>query len=1051
MLLVPLIAFNQTIKISGKIVAAENRLALTGVSVISKGNTVGLSDSEGRFTVNVNSTDSNLLFMHSGYKAITIQIVPGKTNAYLVVMEQELRTMEEVTISTGIQQLPRERATGSFEKIDQKLFDRVVVPGVLQRLEGIATGLYYSKLPGGDEINIRGISSITAGTKPLVVVDNFPYDGDINNINANDIESITLLKDAAAASIWGARSGNGVIVITMKKGKFNQPLKVNVNASMSWQNKPALMKDPAFIRGADYAGVEEFLFDNGFYNNDLSNTISMPLVSPVVELLAKKRAGTITEAEAITAISNLSGNDIRKDMLRYLYRTGVAQQYSIGLNGGSAGITYNMNVGYDKNKSNMVGNANDRFTLSSITGIKISSKLNMQVGINYSLQSFAQNAPGRIDATNRRVYPYARLADDRGMALPIDKDFRVSFIDTVGGGRLQDWHYRPLDELKYADNTQKTQDILVRLNLRYAYSKALSLELNGQVEKAIGDQRNYYSRETFYTRDLINRFSQVNGSDIKYIVPLGGILDEYSSRLSSYAGRVQLNFNKQFSRDHQVNAIAGTEIRSAQFTGTGNRTYGFSEDNLNFTLMDYLTEFPIYMGLSYSTRVPSAAFQFTKTNTRLVSTFANAAYYYKSRYSVTASARKDASNLFGVASNDKWSPFWSVGAGWEISKEKFYRIKNLPYLKARLTYGYNGNINSGVAAIPTIDLFSAATQITNLPWARVRNLANSDLRWERSGIVNAGVDFKVFAQRVSGTVEWYRKNSIDLIAPTQVDPTSGIVTMQLNQASMRTHGIDMRLNALLINRKFTWEISILYSHVKNEVTKYGTEFVNKSSYINFSYGINPREGADPFALVSYRFAGIDSAGDPVGYFNGEKSKSYNDMALKPGWEDLVTSGSSRPTSFGNLINTVGYKGISLTFNISYKLGYYFRRNTINYGSLFYAGVGHIDFYRRWQKPGDELLTNVPAMVYPVNSNRDYFYTNSEATVSKADHIRLQDISLAYQFQNSSRATMIRGLQLYCYASNLGILWRANKEKLDPDFGTNLPAPFMLSFGLRKSF
>lgn len=1041
----------QTATITGRIISSNTLEPLTGASLLLKGRVVGISLKDGSFAIPVNPvTDSILKITFTGYKEGLIKIEHSRYDGYIVALEQDAKINEEVVVSTGYQQIPRERATGSFDRIDNKLFDRVVNPGVLQRLDGIASGLYYSKLPGGDEINVRGLSTLTAGTQPLIVVDNFPYDGDVNNLNANDIESITVLKDAAAASIWGARSGNGVIVITMKKGKYNQPLGVSLNMSATIQGKPRLFSDKRFINSADYTGVERFLFSKGFYDNDLMDMYARPLVSPVVELLDKQRSGLISAAAANQGIGALAGNDVRKDILRYLDQTGVAQQYSLGVSGGTGTVNYLFNFGFDANSSNIRGNSSNRFTVSNITNLKLTSKFDVQFGLNYTLQTSLVNGISSLDPSGRKVYPYTTLAGTNGEPLAIDRDYRSSFTDSVGGSLLQDWKYRPLDELRNNDNTLKSQDILFRVKLRYAFSRLFSVELNGQAEKANSDQRNLYNRNSYYTRNLINLYTQQTGSTLKYIVPLGSILDKSNSTLSSVSGRAQINYNSQWKGDHQLYAIAGGEIRVAGISSSGGRTYGYNEDNLTFSNVDYVTEFPIYDDLGSAATIPSYAFQFGQTTNRLISAFSNIGYSYKSRYTLSASTRKDASNLFGVSSNNKWSPFWSTGAGWEISRERFYRFKKIPYLKGRLTYGYNGNINSGVAAIPTIELISASTQITNLPWAIVRNLANRNLRWERSAIVNAGVDFKGFSDRISGTIEVYTKRSKDLISPETLDPTTGLNIMQMNGASIRTKGMDMKLSFVPVNRKIRLETSLLYSHVKNVVTKYMNEFSNKAGYINFSYAVNPREGADPYAITSYRFAGLDSVGDPVGYINGLKSKNYANILNPTNWDDLVASGSSRPTSFGNLINTVSYKGFSLTVNIAYRFGYYFRRNTISYTALFNNGIGHTDFYDRWQKPGDEHITNVPAMTYPANSNRDAFYTNSEATVSKADNIRLQDISLSFQPQRKKAGSLLDKMQFYCYATNLGIIWRANRLHLDPDYGTAMPAPASVSFGIRKN-
>lgn len=1037
--------------ISGRVVSSHDQKPLHGATISINDEVIAVSDKDGIFEFKVNDNAKELKITSLGFKDFLLKLQSEMDN-YLVSMEVDHKALSEVIVSTGYQQIPKERSTGSFEEVSAELFGRVVTPNVLSRLDGITTGLYYSKLQGGDQINIRGLSTLTANTQPLIVLDNFPYEGDIKNINANDVESVTILKDAAAASIWGARSANGVIVITTKKGRFNQPLSVSLNSSISIQGKPQLMKDSRILRTEDHIAIEKYLFDKGFYNSKLTNKTSRPIISPVVEIFDQQKKGLISEADANEAINQLSAGDVRNEYLKYLYGQGVKQQYSISLFGGGNNISNAFSMGYDGDISNTIGNTNNRYTLRNETNFKAGKNIDIQFGVNYSLQKNSLNAIANIDPSGRVMYPYAKLADSDGNTLTVDRDYRDSYTDTAGRGLLLDWKYRPLDEVKYADNTFQSQDLLLKLGLKHKLNRTLSISLNGQAEKATSIMRNYYSTDTYYARNIINRYSQVVDAKVKYIVPFGGILDVDNRSLNAWATRAQLNYNNTWNDENKINIIAGGEIRESNNSSEYYRTYGFNENNLNFSIVDYLTQFPIYGNLSSPTVIPTGSINFTEYSNRLVSTYANAGYTFKNRYSFSASARKDASNLFGVSANNKWSPFWSAGAAWDISREEFCKVKNITYLKARFTYGYNGNINNGVAAVPTIELRAAADQITSIPWAMVKNLANRNLRWERSGILNVGIDFKAFENRIEGSIEYYNKNSIDLISPTAVDETSGISLMHLNVANLNTKGWDIRTRFIPIDKKVKWESQVLLTHVRNKVTKYYNESSNKSSYINFGNRITPRVGEDPYALTSYRYAGLDSIGNPIGYFKGAKSTRYADIVRTPTWDDLIIHGSSRPTWYGNFINSIQWNGFSLTANISYKLGYFFRRYSINYSTLFNSGLGHLDYYNRWKNPGDENHTSVPSLLYPVNSNRETLYANSEATVSKADNIRIQDISVSYRFQDKLAAKgILNQMEVYSYATNLGVIWVADKYGLDPDYGTNLPTPFILSFGLRKTF
>lgn len=1037
------------IDIKGRLVD-ENGVALVGASVSIKGTerkTVTIENGEFSFS-NVDEK-AILVISFIGYELIEIPAKPDLGTIKMIISTDKL---EEVNVvSTGYQILPKERSTGSFEKVDPILFNRSVTRDVLGRLDGIVSGLYFSKVPGNNDINLRGLSTLTSSTTPLIVLDNFPYDGDLANINPNDIESITVLKDAAAASIWGARSANGVIVITTKNGKYGQPLTLQFNSSIAMQAKPSLLKDQRFISSRDYIDLERNLFDNAFYDYDLTDVYSRPLVSPIVEILDKQRSGLISAQESESQISQYYDVDVRKEYLQNLYRVGVAQQYAVGLSGGGNNVNYIFSIGYDGDQTSAIGNNKNRYTLKNTTNIKAGQKLSLQFGFTYTLQKDELNAISNIDPSQRKLYPYTRLIDQKGNALATARDYREAFTDTAGGGLLLDWKYRPLDEMKLADNTTSATDLLLRLGAKYSISNALSVDLSGQAERSYSTADNYYSRESYYTRNLINLYSQVNNNKVQYIIPLGGILDKNESKLNSWVARGQINYNNTWNGMHQLNAIAGVEIRETIITGNANRTYGYNKDNGSFALLDYISQYPLFEDLSSATTIPSAGFGFNRLTNRLVSTYANVGYSFKSKFTLSASARRDASNLFGVATNNKWRPFWSAGVGWEISKEPWFKSGAVEFLKTRLTYGYNGNVNNSVAAVPTIELIPAANQLTNIPFAVVNNLANRNLRWERSQVSNLGVDFKAFNSRISGSLEYYVKKSTDLISPSLIDPTTGLFFMQLNVASIRTSGWDVKLNFVPMAKTVRWESQLLVSHVKNKVTSYNFESNNKASYVNFSYSINPRLGQDPYALTSYRFAKLDSVGNPIGYFNGQESNDYVGMVFSPTWDDLVVHGSARPTFFGNFINTISYRGISVTANIAYKFGYFFRRNTIDYEALIYGGVAHADFYKRWQKPGDEKNTNVPSFQYPTDFGRDAFYVNSSATVSKGDNIRLQDVTLSFEPRGKLSKGILKNSQLSLYATNLGIIWRANKQGLDPDYGTAIPPARLISVGLRKTF
>ena len=1047
----PALAQNN-LRITGTVISAETKQPVEGATIKIKGEPqTTITNSDGAFSIPASQNNPVLIISHIGYKESKIKPGVNNLSGIVITLEKNEVAMQEVTVSTGYQQTSKENTTGSFDKIDEKLLNRSVSTDILSRLEGTASSVYFSKTSTYPEIFIRGISTINAGTAPLIVVDNFPYEGDINNINPNDVQSVTILKDASASAIWGAKAGNGVIVITTKKGEYNQKSRIVFNANTTIQQKPDLFKDPNFLDTKDFIDVEKYLFSNGKYNRDFTN-MRRPVISPVVEILASQRDGLISQTDAAQQIGTLSLNDVRNDYSKYLYQNSVNQQYSLNLSGGGALINYFLAGGLDNDVFNLVGNKSQRATFYSATTIRPVKNLELNASVNYSFTKEINNSilPDLYPGGNKSVYyPYARLADDSGNPLPLEKNYRMKFVDTAGGGLLLDWKYNPLEEQKLKDNSNTLQDVLLKGSAKYHFSNSLNAEFSGQLEKSNGNKRVYYNQETFLARDMMNLYSQNMGNSVIHNIPQGGIIDNSSSALSAYALRGQLNYNRK-NKNSQFDMIAGGEIRQTHSTSLAGRTYGYDDNLLTFAPVDYVSIFNLYDNLGEEPVINMT--DFSDVLYRYLSIYSNAAYTYKNKYTVSASGRRDASNLFGVNTNQKWNPLWSAGVAWKVSDESFYHSELFPYVRLRLSYGYNGNFQNDLSGLATI-IYSAGSPPINLPYARVSNPANPDLRWEKTRILNAALDFATKNNRVQGSIEYYHKNSIDLLSPVPLDGTTGAMNMTMNSANLSGKGIDLKINSRIIDRKLKWDIQFLFNYVTNKVTRYLLSYSDKGGYAGGGNVINPVEGLDPYALISYRWGGLDhQTGNPLGFDHDTLSQDYSTITYPDSFDNMVLNETSRPPYYGNVISAFSWKGISISANISYKFHYYFRKNSIDYGALFNNWKGNIDFEKRWQKPGDELFTNVPSMIYPSNYYRDRFYNYSEATVVKGDQIRVQDINISYSPRDLHIGKYnLKNVMFYTYLNNVGLLWTKNKEGIDPDYQNNMPPRLSISFGIKSSF
>ncbi len=1042
-------AFSQQYIVKGAVLNDSTGEPIAAATIHPRNGKTIITNSKGFFKLITNKEADTLSVTAVGYQPLTVFTGKQNNGDMIIRLIPKVVLLEEVQVSTGYQTVPKERATGSFEAINNKLLNRAVGPDIINRLEGV-TSIFFNHTTQNRQLFIHGLSTLNAGTEPLIILDNFPYEGNLDNIDPDNIESITILKDAAAASIWGAKAANGVIVITTKKGKYDQRKNIHFNNSITIENKPDLMQGRNYMSSADFIGVEKYLFDKGYYNSTLSNTYSHPVISPVVELLAKQKAGLISDADANNEIEAYSKIDLRSQYLKYLYRPSVTQQYHADLSGGSNTTNYFLGFGYDRNSTSIIGNDGYNANITARLNIKPFQKLEVETGITYTIASDKYNGISSVVPGGGKnfMYPYAQLADNAGNALAVVKDYREGYIDTTGAGYLLDWKYRPLDEVKNNDNKISRNDINLNLGLKYAFSKSFTAEIKGQMEKTSQLARDYNSTATYFTRNIIDRFSQKVGDALQLNVPMGGIMDKAFTDLLSTGVRGQVNYSGNFGNWYQLNVIAGAEVRDVNGSTDNYRTYGYDDNVLTFSNVDYNTYYSLWDKLG--TAVIDPYTDFNNTDNRYVSYFSNASLDIHGKYIISGSVRKDASNLFGVNTNQKWNPFWSSGAAWKISDESFYHIGWLPLLKARITYGYSGNIIPGLSGKPVISY--SLNDIIPVPYASAISPANPDLRWETTRTFNMGIDFASKGNRISGSFDYYKKKSNDLFGYAPVDTTIGISIVELNSANLSSNGFDCKLNAIVINRKFKWESQLLINHVKNKVTKYLNEYSNKGAYAGFSYTITPITGQDPYAVISYKWAGLDpQTGDPQGYLNGEISKDYRNLTRPTSFNDLSIKGSTRPTLYGSLRNTFSIYGVSLSANITYAFGYYFRRTALNYYALFRYWSMNTEFAQRWQKPGDELKTNVPSMIYPANSLRDNFYAYSEATVEKGDNIRLMDIRIGYDFSNSRlRKSLFKDTEIYFYANNLGILWRANKLGIDPDYGTYIPAPASFSLGFKTN-
>lgn len=1053
----------QTPILAGRILSGETLQPLPGSSVMLKAGGVNtVTDDNGRFNLRQVLTADTLVVSHVGYVTQHIPVSSTDNKEMTIRLKETAAQLHEVTVSTGYQQIPQERATGSFEFIDNKTLNEQVGTSILDRIKGTSSVLFDNTKLTSEErtlgISVRGLSTINGPQDPLIVVDNFPYDGGLSNINPNDVESISILKDAAATSIWGTRAGNGVIVITTKKGRLNQPLKISLTSNLIVAQKPNLFYMPQ-MSSSDYIDIEQMLYNQGAYSNVISSP-GKTAVSPAIEIFIKRSQGLISAADSASQINALKKVDVRNQFDKYMYRASVTQRYNLNLRGGNGNIAYLISGSYDKDVSNL-NNKMNRINVHMENTYKPTKNMQLSFGVLYSNIKTASGKPGygSIGIAGKPI-PYLSFADANGNPLPIATGLRENYTDTAGEGKLLNWKYFPLEDYKHNRSTTAQSDLLTNIGIQYQILNGLNAEVKYQYEIQELESINLQDLDSYGARNLINTYSQIDPSGtVKYGVPLGSIMHQSGGKITAQNLRGQINFNEAWD-NYNIAAIAGAELRQAQNKNNASTVYGYNENLLTASSVDFKNPYPSFITGSMGYINDGLSFQ--EKLHRFVSYFANVANTFKDKYTISASARKDASNLFGVKTNEKWRPpFWSTGFAWKLSQEPFYKSSFIPYLRLKATYGYSGNVDLSRSAY-TVMAYQGNNRYTGLQQGIITQFENPELTWEKVGQLNVGLDFYTEGRVISGSIEYYHKKGIDLFGLSPIDYTAGLGTKYVtkNVANMKGTGIDINLNSNNINRIFKWRTDFLMSYNESKTTKYldlsnptARYFVAQGN----AYSVGPIVGKPLYSVISYKWGGLDMDGNPQGYLNGNLSTDYTAIFNSSGNAkgdsvSYVYNGPATPAFWGSVGNTFSWRGLSLIIDITYKLGYYFKKSSISYNSLFNFGLGHSDFAKRWQHPGDESKTNVPSMVYPNNENRDNFFLLSGTNVERGDHIRLQFISLNYELNNSVvKNSPLKSFNLYVNVSNLGLIWKANKEGIDPDYPSTIPAPKTFAIGIRASF
>ncbi|WP_159451644.1 SusC/RagA family TonB-linked outer membrane protein [Pedobacter africanus] len=1063
------------ITVRGKVLDEKGE-PLAGASVFVEGDKqiLGSTNLRGEFILLNVEANATIIIAYMGYEPLNLT---AKTDMGTVRMTLSTSNLSEVqiTYNTGYQQISKERSTGSFSKPNLKvMLDRSAgSPTLLNRLEGLVPGL-SSGSGGNGGIVIRGTTSINLNTEPLYVVDGIQVSREIfDNLNAQSVEDITILKDATASSIWGAKAANGVIVVVTKKGKGGDKLKIDYDGYYEFSGRPDRYYIPR-ISNAEHIALARELFPLFSASTSYSALQNIGLIPPHLQILYDANRNVITQAQAnfkLDSLSQLSNLDQINDLL--IRDASILNQTLSVSGGGKVHSFYGLaqHVGRVSNTPGQNDNAyqlllNNQFTVSKRIKINLNAEINNRITNSKNV-----SIPGNI-ADNE----YQLLKDSNGN--PLNVNWAGAFVearrlDFQARSRIN-LDYNPIleqDRAKSNTNLLNTRfqaggtiDILegLRFTGTYGYNYATN------VGRSVRDERNYD------VRVLKTRFTvapTLTSVPVYNLPQFGGTLATTNSLTKSWTIRNQLTYDRDWDK-HQLTAMFAQEARSEQGINSNGYFYGWDEDAQTSNFVDAVrlssgTIAGVAGSVSGQTLLTLSPDIKEQPIVRTTSYVASAAYTFARKYSLNGSFRIDQGNLFGFDKSAQNKPVYSVGAKWSLGNEAFMKPVNwLNRLDLRLTYGITGNVPlPGQAA--SFDIFAAQVNLNavNGSGLVLRTPANDKLTWELTKNYNAGLDFAMLNNRLSATVDVYLKKTNDLIGIVLTSPLTGYASVTGNFGAMQNKGIDIGLNSVNLRaRNFTWSSSLMLGYNKNKLTKLNLNNVATTGAglvgSSFSQGTTSIVGQSLYSLYAYNYAGLNASGDPqIRLADGTVTSAPN-VSLPA---DILRMGVTQAPLSGGFGNNFQYKAFNLGINMIFNAGHVIRDPRVNtatdaviYGNNFQRG-----FLERWKVPGDEARTDIPRYVAnsTIAASRDLNYYNlGSARILSADYLKIRDISLSYSLpQLVANKINAQSITFRVNVNNL-LLWTANDLDFDPEVNRNnsqitnvRPAQGTISLGAHITF
>ncbi|KIC01238.1 membrane protein [Flavobacterium sp. JRM] len=1090
--------------VKGKVVDQSGD-PLPGATVLAKGSKVAvLTDFDGNFTIDMPANTTKLVVSYVGMETKEVNI----TNSPLTItLSEQGQNLKEVVVTTGYEKTSKRTFTGAISKISGTELKVDGVVDISRMIEGKAAGVTVQNVTGtfgtAPKITVRGSSSIFGDTKPLWVIDGVVQEDIINisfadlasgnsetllsssvaGLNSNDIQSIEILKDASATSIYGSRSLNGVVVVTTKQGRRDSPLKVSYSLEQTVRSVPNYTQYD-ILNSQESMSIFKEMESKGYL--DLPSTVQgryggvYNILGKAINTYVPETGGYLVNNDPVSRNNFLKKYEsANTDWFKVLFRPSITQSHSLSFSGGGKNNTFYASLGYYTDPGWTIADQVKQLSTNIKGTFYINDNLNITLSTMASVRD--QQAPGTYESQKDEVFgKVTRDFDINPFSYVLNTSRTLRPYDEKGNLEYYRNNWAPMNIINELENNYldiNVKDIRFQVDLDYKINKHLTYNLTGSAryanttrEHKILEDSNvvgaYNAMETTIVRDA-NIFLYKNPNDISIppvsVLPNGGFLRKFTNDMTSYNIRNSVNYRNTFNDKHEVEGFFGTELRSLDRNSDNFTAAGIQYDRGLTAFTDpRMIEKVINEGNSY--------FAFNAEKERTVGFFGKVGYTFDRRYTASVTGRYDGSNRQGNSGSSRWLPTYTFSGKWNVTEEKFMQnLKAVNNLALRGSYGLTAT--AGPATNSLAIYKSMIANRLNLndreTGIEIDQLQNGDLTWEKQFETNIGLDLGLFNNRVQLVTDVYRRKAFDLVDYVVTSGIGGQKIKQGNNANMETKGLEIGLTTQnIVSKDFKWSTTFNFSVFNQEITK----LENQPTAFDLIDGNGGNAiGRPRNSIYSYQFTGLNNQGLPTfkmqdGAANNITGANFQDNNNVTDY--LKYEGSIEPNKSFGLANTFTYKNWSLYVFFVGSAGNKVRLNPIYDSEYDDLTVFTKDFTNRWINPGDENITNVPVIADKrLNANYDgartlarayNTYNYSDVRIADGDFVRLKNISLSWEFPKDFKRKI--GVNTFTLKGSAVNPWLIYSDKRlngqDPEFrntgGVAFPITSQYTFTLNIS-